>query len=70
MDYNPWFGFWESEKGFENRIPSERASPGEQNGTNFSFVAPSSEYFGMHDIVLKAVVVYIYVAGAVCRAVW
>ena len=43
MDYSPWFDFYESEKSFEKRIPSERASQGEQNGANFSFVAPSSE---------------------------
>ena len=43
LDYSPWFGLWESEKGSEKRMPSERASQGEQNGTNFSFVAPSSE---------------------------
>ena len=43
MDYSPWFDFWESEKSLEIRIPSERASQEEQNGTNFSFVAPSSE---------------------------
>ena len=47
-----WYPFWpkskfadflESEKSFEKRIPLERASQGEQNGANFSFVAPSSE---------------------------
>ena len=43
MDYSPWFDFWESEKRLEKRIPSERASQGEQNGANFSLVAPSSE---------------------------
>ena len=43
MDYSPWFDFWESEKSLEKRIPSERASQEEQNGTNLSFVAPSSE---------------------------
>ena len=43
MDYSPWFDFWESEKSLEIRIPSERASQEEQNGTNFSFIAPSSE---------------------------
>ena len=43
MDYNPWFDFWESEKSLEEMIPLERASQGEQNGTNFSFIAPSSE---------------------------
>ena len=39
MDYSPWFDFWESEKRFEKRIPSQ----GEQNGAKFSSVAPSSE---------------------------
>ena len=43
MDYNPWFDFRESEKSFEKRMPSERAAQEEQNGTNFSFIAPSSE---------------------------
>ena len=43
MDYNPWFGLLESKKSFEIIIPSERASQGKQNGTNFSFAAPSSE---------------------------
>ena len=43
MDYNPWFDFWESIKSFEIRIPSERASHGEQNDANFNFVALSSE---------------------------
>ena len=43
MDYNPWFDFWESIKSFEIRIPSERASQGEQNDANSNFVAPSSE---------------------------
>ena len=43
MDYSPWFQFWESEKSSEKIIPSERASQGEQNGANVSFVAPSSE---------------------------
>ena len=43
MDYSPWFDFSESEKSLEKRIPLERASEGEQNGANFSFVAPSSE---------------------------
>ena len=43
MDYSPWFDFWESQKSLEKRIPSERASQEEQNGANFSFVAPSSE---------------------------
>ena len=41
--YSPWFDFWESEKSLEVRIPSERASQEEQNGTNFSSVAPSCE---------------------------
>ena len=35
--------FCKSEKSFEKKIPSERASQGEQNGTNFSFIAPSSD---------------------------
>ena len=43
MDYSPWFEFLESEKSLEKRIPPERASQEEQNGTNFSFIAPSSE---------------------------
>ena len=47
MDYSPWFDFWESKKGLEKRIPSERASQGEQNGTIFSFIAPSSEELGV-----------------------
>ena len=34
-----------TKKGFEKRIPSERASPEEQNGPSFSFVAPYSEEF-------------------------
>ena len=38
-----WFDFWESKRSLEIRIPSERASQEEQNGTNFSFIAPSSE---------------------------
>ena len=42
MDYSPWFDFLESKKSLEKRVPSERASQGEQNGANFSFVAPSS----------------------------
>ena len=42
MDYSPWFEFSESEKRLEKRIPSERASQEEQNGANFSFVAPST----------------------------
>ena len=43
MDYSPWFDFWESEKSLEKRVPSEKASQGEQNGSNFSFIAPSTE---------------------------
>ena len=43
MDYSPWFDFSESEKSLEKKIPSERASRGEQNDANFSSVAPSSE---------------------------
>ena len=37
MDYSPWFDFWESKKSSEKRIPSERASQEEQNGTSFRF---------------------------------
>ena len=44
--YSPWFSgrkrkirFW------QKRIPSERVSQDEQNGANFSFIAPSSEEF-------------------------
>ena len=43
FSYSPWFDFWDSKKGSEIRIPSETASQEEQNGTNFSFIAPSSE---------------------------
>ena len=43
MDYSPWFHLSESEKSFEQRIPSERASLEEENGGNFSLIAPSSE---------------------------
>ena len=43
MDYSPWFHLSESGKSFEERIPSVRASQEEQNGANFSFIAPSSE---------------------------
>ena len=43
MDYSPWFDLQESEKSLEKRVPSKRASQEEQNGANFSFVAPSSE---------------------------
>ena len=43
MDYSPWFDFWESKNIYEKSIPSERASQEEQNGVNFSSVAPSSE---------------------------
>ena len=43
MDYSPWFDYWESKKCSEIRIPLERASQEEQNGTSFRFVAPSSE---------------------------
>ena len=42
MDYSPWFHFWEFKKRFEIRIPLGRASQEEQNGANFSFIAPSS----------------------------
>ena len=31
MDYSPWFDFWESEKVFEKKLPSERASQEEQS---------------------------------------
>ena len=47
-DYNPWFSvekeifnFWFKTK----RVPSERASQEEQNSTNCSSMAPSSEVF-------------------------
>ena len=50
MDYSPWFDFWDSEKRLEIRIPSERASHGEQNGTNFSFIAPSSEEISAFEV--------------------
>ena len=43
MDYSPWFDFWGPDKSLGKRRLSKRASPEEQNGTNFSFVAPSSE---------------------------
>ena len=43
MDYSPWFDFWESKQSLEIRILFERASQEEQNGDNFSFIAPSSE---------------------------
>ena len=43
MDYSPWFDFLESKKSFEIRIPLERASQVEQNDTNLSSAAPSSE---------------------------
>ena len=43
MDYSPWFDCLESKKGSEKKIPSERAFEEEQNGENFSFIAPSSE---------------------------
>ena len=43
MDYSPWFYyFWGSKKSSEKRIPSKRASQGEQNDPNLSFVAPPS----------------------------
>ena len=42
MDYSPWF-VWESKKSLEKRIASEQASQEEQNGANFSSVAPFSE---------------------------
>ena len=43
MGYSPWFGFCESKKHSEKRIPSEREQQQEQNDANFSFIAPSSE---------------------------
>ena len=43
MDYSPWFHFSESKKSFEKGMPSETAPQEEQNGANFSFVAPSGE---------------------------
>ena len=43
MDYSQVFLFSEYEKSFETNITSERASQEEQNGANFSFIAPSSE---------------------------
>ena len=39
----PWCEFWESTKSLEKMIPSERASQGEQNGANFSIIAPSEK---------------------------
>ena len=33
---------------FGERIPSERGSQQEQNGANFSFIAPSSEKLWIH----------------------
>ena len=53
MDYSPWFDFWESKKHLEKRIPLERASQGEQNGANFSFVAPSSEELWVFKVFLN-----------------
>ena len=50
--YSPWFDFWESEKSLEKRIPLERVSQGEQNGANFSFVAPSSEGLFLSTVVM------------------
>ena len=43
MDYSPWFDFWESKKSLEKRIPPEQVSQEQQNGANFSSVAPSSQ---------------------------
>ena len=44
MDYSPWFSAKNGEFGiWKNVISLERASQEEQNGTNFSFVTPSSE---------------------------
>ena len=47
MDYSPWFDFLGVQKSSEERIPPEKASQREQNGTNFNFVAPSSEESGV-----------------------
>ena len=41
--YSPWFDFGNQKKVRKKRIPSERASQEEQNGVNFSSIAPSSE---------------------------
>ena len=53
--YSPWFDFlvfWESKKCFEKRIPSERASQGEQNGTSFSSGAPTGEKLRVFKVVV------------------
>ena len=43
-DYSPWFSARNGRLQFrQKRIPSERAPQEEQNDTNFSSVAPSSE---------------------------
>ena len=42
--------FWESKKGLEEKIPSERAPQEEQNGASFSFLAPSSVELGVFEI--------------------
>ena len=59
MDYSPWFDFWESKKGLEKRIPPERASQEEQNGTNFTFIAPSCDelWLPTHMFMVKVVTV-------------
>ena len=47
-DYSPWFLARNRKIGLQqNRISTERASQKEQNGTNFSFIAPSSEELWM-----------------------
>ena len=43
MDYSPWFQFSEPEFFLEKRTPLERVPQDEQNGANFSIVAPSSD---------------------------
>ena len=40
-------GFWQKSESFDfgiKRIPSERASQKERNGTNFSFISPSIKF--------------------------
>ena len=48
-DYSPWFSarIWKFQFR-QNRNSSERASQGERNGSNFSFVASSSEELLVH----------------------
>ena len=43
-DYSPWFSArkWNFDFG-KKRIPGKSTSKGEQNGANFTFIAPSSE---------------------------